>query len=161
MQRQKRPARRKHPTRWDVELRRCEVRCTVAYENLCTLDLTLLSLLPSRNLTFIPFNSCTLIPGVQLVVQADQKQHCIQAVAFQVELPVVMATAEAILGEAEMLAVVVRCEELPHHFNSPRRLPENCKVCHTKPHCERYIRLFSLLSTMNKAVCSLIRTEAL
>jgi hypothetical protein len=71
-------------------------------------------------------NNLCLEPGG--VMQADQSHHCIQAEAFQVELPVVMAAAEAILGEAEVLAVVVGCEELPHHFNSPRRLPDNCKV---------------------------------
>jgi hypothetical protein len=40
----------------------------------------------------------------------------------------VMEVAEALLGEAEMLAAVVRMEELPHDFNVPRRLPLGCPV---------------------------------
>ena len=71
--------------------------------------------------------------AVRLLLQGDRKKSCQKAEAFQVELGVVMAAAEAVLGEADMLAVVVACEELPPHCNaprdSPRRLPENCEVC--------------------------------
>ena len=58
--------------------------------------------------------------------------QCKSAEAFQVEPRVVMAVAEAVLGEADMLAVVVACEAQPQYSNaphdSPRRLPEDCEV---------------------------------
>ena len=54
--------------------------------------------------------------------------QCKSAEAFQVEPRVVMAVAEAVLGEADMLA----CEAQPQYSNaphdSPRRLPEDCEV---------------------------------
>lgn len=53
--------------------------------------------------------------------------------AFAVPLAVVLEVAVALLGEAEVLAVVVACEELPHHYDRPARLALGSPVCSVPP----------------------------
>lgn len=66
-------------------------------------------------------------------LQADREKLCLNSEALSVDLSVAMPVAEAVLGEAEVLATIVACEELPHHINAPRRLPDNSEV-RTKYH---------------------------
>lgn len=63
-----------------------------------------------------------------LWLQVSVDRRMLSGEAFAVPLAVVLEVAVALLGEAEALAVVVACEELPHHYGRPARLPLNTTV---------------------------------
>eukprot|EP00892_Ulva_mutabilis_P007120 jgi/Ulvmu1/4780/UM020_0065.1 len=60
-------------------------------------------------------------------LQMDIDRRMFAGEAFTVPLEVVMEVATALLGEAEVLAVVVACEEAPHHYGKPGRLAQGSR----------------------------------
>lgn len=63
-----------------------------------------------------------------LCVQMNIDRRLLAGEAFTVPLSVVLEVAVALLGEAEVLAVVVACESLPHHYGAPARLASGSPV---------------------------------
>lgn len=63
-----------------------------------------------------------------IVLQMNIDQRILAGEALTVPLHVVLDVAVALLGEAEVLTVVVACEELPHHFGNAARLSHGSPV---------------------------------